>query len=96
MKSPTQITLIMGVLAAVVSAVAAFFYPWPEPVVENDMVDKPLFEEFDASSVRSISITKFDADRNQLDRMDLRRSGEKWLIPAKKTSWQLRHRRSVV
>jgi hypothetical protein len=48
------------------------------------MVDKPLFEEFDASSVRSISITKFDADRNQLDRMDLRRSGEKWLIPAKK------------
>jgi hypothetical protein len=84
MKSPTQITLLMGIVAAVVSAVAAFFYPWPEPVVENDMVDKPLFEEFDASSVRSISITKFDTDRNQLDRMDLRRSGERWLIPAKK------------
>ncbi len=73
----------MALLAAAMSIVAAFFFPWPERVIEGDMVGKPLFEEYDASSVRSISITKYDADRNGLDRMDLRRSGEKWIIPAK-------------
>ncbi len=74
----------MGVLAGIISVVAAAFYPWPEPVVENDMVGKPLFEEYDASSVRSISITRYDTERNGLDRIELRRSGEKWLIPARK------------
>lgn len=74
----------MALLAAATMIVAAFFYPWPERVVESDMVGKPLFEDYDASAVRSISITKYDADRNGLDRIDLRRSGEKWIIPAKK------------
>lgn len=84
MKSPFFTTAIMALLAAATMMVAAFFYPWPERVVESDMVGKPLFEEYDASAVRSISIAKFDADRNGVDRIDLRRKGEKWIVPAKK------------
>jgi hypothetical protein len=84
MKSPFFTTAIMALLAAATMMVAAFFYPWPERVVESDLVGKPLFEEYDASAVRSISIAKYDADRNGMDRIDLRRSGEKWIVPAKK------------
>lgn len=83
MKSPLIKTALMGLIAAIISGIAATFYPWPEVVVESDLVGKPLFEAFDASSVRSISIIKYDSDRNGLDRIELRRSGEKWLIPAK-------------
>lgn len=74
----------MGLLAITISVTAAAYYPWPETVVESEMVGKPLFEQFDASSVRSISIVQYDTDRNGLDRIELRRSGEKWIIPARK------------
>ncbi len=83
MKSPYFTTGIMVLLAAATMIVAAIFYPWPERVVESDMVGNPLFE-YDTSAVRSISIARFDADRNGVDRIDLRRSGEKWIIPARK------------
>ncbi len=84
MKSPVLQTLAMALIAVVASGVAASFYPWPEPVVESEVVGKPLFESYDTTAVRSIRITKFNPDRNGLDRMVLRRSGEKWIIPDRK------------
>jgi len=81
MKSPAFKTLTMAVIALAVSATAAAFYPWPEPVVVSDVVGKPLFESYDTNSVRSIRISKYNDERNELDRMTLRRSGEKWIIP---------------
>lgn len=84
MKSPFFQTIAMALFAVVASGVAASFYPWPEPVVESEVVGKPLFESYDTTAVRSIRITEFNADRNGLDRMVLRRSGEKWIIPDRK------------
>ena len=82
MKSPFAQTALMGLLATVASIVAAIFYPWPETVVESDMIGKQLFEAYDASSVRSISIIKYEPERNGISRIELVRNGEKWLIPA--------------
>ena len=84
MKSPLIKTLVMAVAAAVASGVAAFYYPWPEPVVASAIVGKPLFEPYDSTSVRSIRIVRFSAERNGLDQILLRRSGEKWIVPAHK------------
>ena len=81
MKSPFIKTVVMALIAVVASGVAASYYPWPEPVVESEIIGKPLFESYDTTAVRSIRITKFNPDRNALDRMKLRRSGEKWIIP---------------
>jgi len=63
MKSPFVKTLIFALLAVVVSGVAAAFYPWPERVVESEMVGKPLFESYDTSAVFKIRILKFDPAR---------------------------------
>ncbi len=84
MKSPLIKTLVMGLVALIASAVAAAFYPWPEPIVVSAVVGKPLFESYDTGSVRSIQITKYNDERNGLDQMSLRRSGEKWIIPDRK------------
>ncbi len=83
MKSSIVTTAIMGIVALVTAAIAAAYYPWPEQVIENNMVNKPLFEPYDVSSVRSISIVNYDADRNDLQRIQLTRKGEKWIIPAR-------------
>jgi len=82
MKSPFVKTLMLALLAALVSGVAAAFYPWPERVVESEMVGKPLFESYDISSVFKIRILKFDRDKGVLDQFSLERNGEKWTIPA--------------
>lgn len=84
MKSPFIKTLVMAVIAIIASGVAASFYPWPVPIVESEIVGKPLFESYETTAVRSIRITEFNDDRNELDRMVLRRSGEKWIIPDRK------------
>ncbi len=82
MKSSIFTTAVMGLVALVTAGIAAVYYPWPEAVVENDMVNKPLFEAYDVASVRSISIVNYDDDRNGLQRIKLVRKGEKWVIPA--------------
>lgn len=84
MKSPFFRTLVMAAFAALASIIAAYYYPWPEKVVVSAIVDTPLFESYDSSSVRSIRIVKFSAEKNGLDQILLRRSGEKWIVPSKK------------
>ena len=81
MKSPTATTMIMGVLAAACSAVAAYFYPWPEIDTTADRINTLLFEEYDYDKVRSIKLVSFDRDRNELESFELRRRGEKWIMP---------------
>ncbi len=82
MKSPFVKTIFFALLAAVVSSVAAAFYPWPERVVESEMVGKPLFESYDTASVFKIRILKFDPEKEVLNQIALERNGEKWTIPA--------------
>lgn len=82
MKSPFVKTICFALLAALVSSVAAAFYPWPERVVESELVGKPLFESYDTSAVFKIRILKFDRDKEVLEQIALERKGEKWTIPA--------------
>ena len=82
MKSPFVKTICFALLAALVSSIAAAYYPWPERVVESEMVGKPLFEPYDTSAVFKIRILEFDRDKESLEQITLERKGEKWTIPA--------------
>ena len=73
----------MAIIAAVAAVVAATFYPWPEISQNNEMVGKSLFEAYKATQVRGIQIMQFNRERGFLERIELRRKGEKWIIPAK-------------
>ncbi|MEM7783560.1 MAG: DUF4340 domain-containing protein [Planctomycetota bacterium] len=84
MKSQLFKTLTMGIMAGVLSLVAAIFYPWPTPVQKSASVGKPLFEDYDTSSVRTMRISQYDDDKGQLDGIVLRRRGQKWVIPSQK------------
>ena len=59
----------MVLLAVVSSGIAASFYPWPEQVVESEMVGEPLFESYDTTAVRSIEIEKFNTDKNEIENL---------------------------
>ena len=83
MKSAIQTTLLMGIMAAVFASAAAWFYPWPKVVNVNAQVNKPLFEDYDTTSVRGIEISAFDEDRTEVDRLRVQRKGERWVIPQK-------------
>jgi hypothetical protein len=82
MKSPIIKTFVMFLVALAASAVAAAFYPWPERVVESEIVGKPLFEAYDTNAVRSIEIMRFDEETDSLEQVLLRRSAERWLMPS--------------
>ncbi|MEM9411273.1 MAG: DUF4340 domain-containing protein [Planctomycetota bacterium] len=83
MKSATQTTLLMMVLAAISVGVAMYYYPWPEFAIADDEVGKPLFESYQAKDIRGIDIIRFDSENQNLDRIKLTRRGEKWVIPAR-------------
>ena len=51
MKSAFRTTLLMLVIALAATATAAFYYPWPEVELTTDLIDQPLFEEFDLEQV---------------------------------------------
>ena len=74
----------MGLIAAVTAGAAWIYYPWPEKVVESAIVGKPLFESYDTSSVRMIRISGYDDNKNEVDRILVRRKGQKWVIPSKR------------
>ncbi len=83
MKSAIQTTALMGVMAAVAAVAAAWVYPWPKMVTENAQINKPLFEDYDTSSVRGIEVVAYNEDTSQIDRLRLRRKGERWVIAQK-------------
>ncbi len=83
MKSAFSTTLIMGVVAAVAAAFAAASYPWPETVTQNAQVGKPLFENYETSSVRGIEVIAYDNQRSDIQRLRLKRNGQNWIVPQK-------------
>ncbi len=83
MKSAIQTTALMGVLAAVAAVAAASVYPWPKLVTKNAQVNKPLFEDYDTSSVRGIEVATYNEDTSKVERLKLKRKGERWVIPQK-------------
>ena len=83
MKSAIQTTALMGILAAIAAVAAAWVYPWPKVVTKNAQVNKPLFEDYDTSSVRGIEVVSYNEDTSQVDRLRLKRKGERWVIPQK-------------
>lgn len=84
MKRPLVGTLLMGAVALVTVAAAAFYYPWrlEEEGVEQRR-DFPLFESLDTSQVRGIRIVQFDRTTRSLDEFVVRRSANDWVIPAR-------------
>jgi hypothetical protein len=83
MKSAYSTTIIMGVIAAVTAAIAAANFPWPQSVTENAQVSKPLFENYETTSVRGIQVIAYDNDRSDIERLRLKRSGQNWVVPQK-------------
>lgn len=83
MKSAYFTTIVMGIVAALAAAFAAASYPWPEAVTQNAQVSKPLFENYETSTVRGIEVTAYDSERSDIQRIRLKRSGENWIIPQK-------------
>ena len=83
MKSAIQTTALMGIMAAVAAVAAAWVYPWPKVVSQNAQINKPLIEDYDTSSVRGIEVVAFNEETSQVDRLRLKRKGERWVIPQK-------------
>jgi hypothetical protein len=81
MRRPIHSTLLLALLAVATSAVAGYFYPWPEVEKVSDKVNQPVFAGFETSQVRSIEITRFNSDRQILERISVTRKGEKWVLP---------------
>ncbi len=83
MKSAIQTTVVMGIMAAIAATAAAWVYPWPKLVSQNAQVNKPLFEDYETSSVRGIEVVAYNEDTTRIDRLRLKRKGERWVIPQK-------------
>lgn len=83
MKSPIVATALMGLIALVATVAAIWYYPWPRTVAAEEIVNQPLFEDYDYNQVRTLEIARYNPDTNNIERIELRRSGEKWVIPAK-------------
>ena len=81
MNSAFRTTLLMGLLAAAAAYGAIHFYPWPHEVVVDAKVNQALFEPYETSTVREITITEFDKEKNSIDQFQLRRRGEQWVMP---------------
>jgi hypothetical protein len=81
MKSQTLQTVIWGGLAAVLSALAAYFYPWPQFEKLQGQVNQPLFDEFEDRKVNVIVVEQFNPDLQSLERITLQRRGERYVFP---------------
>jgi len=81
MKAALPTTLLMGLIAAVAVAGAIYWYPKSAAIVVDATVNQNLFETYETSDVRSISITHFSDDSNRMEQFALRRKGERWVIP---------------
>ena len=83
MKSAYFTTVVMGIIAAITTAFAAASYPWPEAVTQNAQVSKPLFKNYETSSVRGIEVVAYDSERSDIERLRIKRSGQNWIVPQK-------------
>lgn len=81
MKSAFFTTAVMMVLALVTTGLAIYYYPWPEPEVQNEV--EQLFDPYEGSQVRGLEIVQFNRDRGALERIFLVRRGDRWVIPDK-------------
>ncbi|MFN6205846.1 MAG: hypothetical protein ACK49R_05335, partial [Planctomycetota bacterium] len=69
MNRPFTATLLLGLAAAVLAGVAAWFYPWPQEVQQSGKVGQLLFEGFTPSQVRTIEVSRYNSDRQALERI---------------------------
>jgi hypothetical protein len=81
MNHAFRTTFLMLAIAVVAAIAAASVYPWPESVIVSEAVNKPLFDEFNTSNVRSIRVETYNDDRNEIERLMVRRKGEEWILP---------------
>ncbi len=81
MNGQTTRTLFWAALAAVLSSVAAYYYPWPQNEQQRSQVNQPLFEEFEDKRVSFIEIEQYNSDLQSLERLNLQRRGERYLFP---------------
>jgi hypothetical protein len=82
MNRALSATFLLGLLAAASAGIAAWYYPWPVEIQQSGKVGEWLFKEFPASQVRTIEVSRFNNDRQALERVLLQRKGERWVIPA--------------
>lgn len=82
MNRALSATFLLGLLAAACAGIAAWYFPWPVEVQQSGKVGEWLFKEFPASQVRTIEVSRFNNDRQTLERVMLQRKGERWVIPA--------------
>ena len=82
MNRALSATFLLGLLAVACAGIAGWYYPWPVEVQQSGKVGEWLFKEFPASQVRTIEVSRFNNDRQALERVMLQRKGERWVIPA--------------
>ncbi|HMP79243.1 MAG TPA: DUF4340 domain-containing protein [Pirellulaceae bacterium] len=78
---PIHTTLLMGLAAAATSLVAAIYFPWPTFERTSERINQRLFVDLDAKQIRTLEISRVNADKNLLERVLLERRGEKWIFP---------------
>ena len=79
---PIVQTSVMAIVAAATSLVAAYFYPWPETVVQSEIVGQPLFEPYQSLKVKTVRLQRYNPETSQLEQLEIRRRGEQWVMPA--------------
>lgn len=81
--SPVLKTLSLIIVAALLSMVASYFYPWATTEVASNAVGEPLFEDYEPTKIRRIAIESYNKTSGKLQSIKLRRKGDRWLIPDK-------------
>lgn len=79
--SPSLKTLSLIIVAALLSSVASYYYPWAATEVASSTVGEPLFEDYEPTKVRRIAIESYNKKTGKLESIKLRRKGDRWLIP---------------
>lgn len=81
--SPVLKTLSLIIVAALLSMVASYFYPWATTEVASNAVGEPLFEDYEPTKIRRVSIESYNKTSGKLESIKLRRKGDRWLMPDK-------------
>jgi hypothetical protein len=83
MKSATWNTALMFLSAIGFVLLALIYYPWPEMIIVDAEVGKPLFPQYNANQVWGIDVTRYDREKRTAERIRLVRRGEEWVVPAR-------------